>query len=93
MANGAQLCSDHHYQAELTRLATEDLREWCGSFAVFPKGWDADKSYDTWGNEVISAHELKPGPLFNDPGFQKVAALENLLWKFYNHTSSVTTSP
>lgn len=80
--NGAQLCSVHHYEAELTKLTTEELREWCSIPLLLPRGWDLTKNYDTWGNEVISPHERKPGPLFDDEGFQKVMKIARLEWRF-----------
>jgi len=80
--NGAQLCSDHHYQAELTKLTTEELWSWCEVTPLYPIGWDNEKSYDTWGNEVVSEWERRPGPLFNDGGFQKVLKLAQIGWQF-----------
>jgi hypothetical protein len=81
-ANGAQLCNSHHYEAELTRLTTEQLREWCSVPVLLPIGWDESKSYDTWGNEVISEYSRSAGPLFEDEGFQKILKLAQLRWQF-----------
>lgn len=82
LANGAQLCNAHHYEAELTRITTEQLREWCETPLVLPQGWDESKSYDTWGNEVTSEYSRLRGPLFEDEGFQKILKLEQLGWQF-----------
>lgn len=80
--NGAQLCSDHHYHAELTSISTEDLWSWCGVTPIYPIGWDTSKSYDAWGNEIISEYQMAAGPMFEDGGFQKVMKLARIEWKF-----------
>ncbi len=83
LSNGAALCARHHYDAELTLLSVEDLRESIGivDFAL-PKKFTQGVSYDTWGNVNLSTGVRKPGPLFNDPGCQKALKAAGVLWQF-----------
>lgn len=84
MENGAQLCSNHHYEAECTRLTVEDIRIWCGiEQPAIPSTLDPALSYDCWGNEILSDGRRKAGPLYEDSGFQKLLNKANLRWLFY----------
>lgn len=80
--NGAQLCSEHHYDTELTCISVEDIREWCNVTAVVPEGWDDSGVYDCWGNRIVENGFREPGPLFEDSGFQKILTKERLGWLF-----------
>ncbi len=84
LSNGAQLCSDHHYQAEATRITVEELREYCGiAEPALPNDFSNELTYDCWGNVIREDGTREPGPLFHDEGFQKLARKERLLWLFY----------
>jgi hypothetical protein len=79
--NGAQLCSSHHYDAELTRISVNDLRDWCDiADPAIPSTLDSGKNYDCWGNELIEQGMRLPGPLFENEGCQKALKAANLLW-------------
>lgn len=80
--NGAQLCSEHHYQAEATVITVEQLQEWCNVQKCFPSTLDSLKQYDCWGNEIVENGFRKQGLLFNNEGFQKLAKRHNILWLF-----------
>ena len=83
LENGAQLCSKHHYDAELTRISVEELRLWCGvTEPAIPVSMDATLNYDCWGNEIIENGFRKAGSLFNDSGCQKALKTAGILWKF-----------
>lgn len=84
LENGSQLCSDHHYEAECTRLSVEDIRLWCGiTESAIPSSLNPELSYDCWGNEILSEGRRRAGPLFDDSGFQKLLNKANLRWLFY----------
>jgi len=79
--NGAQLCSNHHYDAELTRISVADLRVWCHiTEPAIPSTLEAQKEYDCWGNELIAQGMRLPGSLFTNEGCQKALKTANLLW-------------
>jgi hypothetical protein len=81
--NGAQLCSQHHYEAELTLLSVEDIRTWCNiTEPVIPSILDPALEYDCWGNIINSLTSKTPGLLFNDEGCQKALKKAGLLWQF-----------
>lgn len=82
-ANGAQLCSGHHYDAELTLITVEQLREWCDiQVPVVPSVLDAGKLYDCWGNEIVADGFRVKGLLFEDSGCQKALGKAKMLWRF-----------
>lgn len=79
--NGVGCCSDHHLDAEETRLSVEELREWCGiSEPVLPEHLADDTGYDTWGNPVLADGTRLPGELFHTDQCQK--ALRSALHLF-----------
>lgn len=80
--NGAQLCSGHHYDAELTKIATWDLWKWCEVEPVVPSQFNADLKYDCWGNQIKEDGFRIAGPLFHDDGFQKILKVARISWLF-----------
>ena len=70
--NGVSLCEADHIRAERMDISPEMLRELAGiKTVVLPPGFTG--KIDKWANEVIDdVGHRKPGPLFNDPGFQKI---------------------
>lgn len=71
--NGVSLCSFCHVKAEQTSLSCEVLRKIAGiKTIVLPPCFDATKTYDKWGNTILDNGMRYPGPLFNDPGHQKI---------------------
>jgi len=81
--NGAQLCSKHHYDAELTLITVEQLRTWCNiADPAIPALLETDVVYDCWGNEVVENGFRIGGPLFVEEGCQKALKNAKLLWKF-----------
>jgi hypothetical protein len=80
--NGAQLCSDHHYDAELTRISVEELREYCNiDDPAIPAHLDKNASYDCWGNENLPDGYRLMGELFTNEGCQKALKAAGVLWK------------
>ena len=70
--NGASLCEHHHLLAEKTTLSVEEIRLRAKIInPTLPPNFSIDKTYDKWGNEIQN-QKLIPGPLFNDPGCQKM---------------------
>ena len=83
LENGAGLCSTHHYQAELTLITVEQLREDCKIVTPsIPSPLDKSKIYDCWGNEIVNAYTRLPGLLFHDEGCQKALTKAGVLWQF-----------
>jgi len=83
LSNGAQLCNDHHYQAELTLISVEELRHYCGIInPVIPENLADDQIYDCWGNLVLDTGFRIAGKLFLDEGCQKALKTAGVLWKF-----------
>jgi hypothetical protein len=80
--NGAQLCSAHHYDAELTRITVEDLRKYCEIITpAIPHHLSTTVSYDCWGNENVDNGYRVMGEMFNDEGCQKALKAAGVLWK------------
>lgn len=83
LGNGAQLCSGHHYDAELTLITVEQLYDWCGvEEKVVPSVLDPGKLYDCWGNELVADGFRLKGFLFEDSGCQKALRKAKMLWRF-----------
>lgn len=80
--NGAQLCSDHHYAAELTKITVQELWDWCNVKPCYPEQFNPNFQYDCWGNRVLDDGYREPGPLFNDEGFQKILVKAGIRWLF-----------
>jgi len=73
--NGASLCALHHMAAETTRLAADEIREWCGiTRVVLPPHLYRDQEYDKWGNPILPDGRRLRGELFDDESVQKVLA-------------------
>lgn len=80
--NGAQLCSDHHLEAELTFITPEQLRDYCQiSNPAIPSILNPEVQYDCWGNIVLNEWEIIAGVMFNDEGCQKALKRANKLWR------------
>ena len=72
LGNGAALCADHHKRAEETTLSVEEVRaKACIVEPVLPPGFDSAKSYDKWGNQVLSPELILLGPLKLDTGCRR----------------------
>ena len=82
LENGAQLCNSHHYDAELTLISVDELREYCNVTPAIPELLEAKETYDCWGNQILSGGNRAKGPLFLDEGCQKALKKANLLWRF-----------
>jgi len=84
LSNGAPLCARHHLMAETTELSVQEIREYLeqkpGDYKL-PEGFDYDKSYDTWGNEIIDAFSRIAGPLFENSGCQRALQKAGVLWQ------------
>jgi hypothetical protein len=62
--NGASLCDDHHHDSENGIITCDQLRRMAGITRVLlPPGFDATKTYDKWGKEVVGAQSFRVLPL------------------------------
>lgn len=83
LANGASLCTEHHWEAELTTLSVERLRELCGiKDPIIPEHFYADERYDKWGNIVMVSGRRLRGEMFETEQVQKVLGLAGVLDDF-----------
>lgn len=79
--NGSSVCEECHIAAEKTLISVEEIRNACGIInIVVPEGWDPNKRWDKWGNEIISDSQRKKGPLFEDDGAKKILNQAGLYW-------------
>jgi len=74
--NGATLCSDCHWRAEMTLLSLEEIWGKIGIQEIdIPRPISCSKSgqiYDKWGNLIFEDGHRSPGPLFDEENVQKV---------------------
>jgi hypothetical protein len=82
--NGAAVCEAHHWLCETTEFTVEQVREAAKiTVKVLPPGFDANKVYDKWGNEIIDHTRRKPGPLAEDTGCRKALTHGKVIWQLY----------
>ena len=75
--NGASVCNPCHLRCEDTSFTVEQVRERCGvTEPVLPPGFDADCTYDKWGNILTHDGRRIQGPLFEDTGVQTLLKRE-----------------
>lgn len=71
--NGASVCGPCHLKAEATILSCDELRQKAGiKDVVLPPGFDPALSFDKWGNVINADGTRTPGPMFHEPGVQKI---------------------
>ena len=81
--NGASLCGEDHYRAEMTILPTWTLRQRIGAASiVLPPHLYTDQGYDKWGNIIVNSCKRLPGELFYDKSVQKVLEKGKVLSTF-----------
>lgn len=81
LSNAASVCGPCHLKAEQTLITVEDLRAACGiERPALPDGFDPERRYDKWGNEIHKDGSRTPGPLFQDDGARKALAATGLLY-------------
>lgn len=80
--NAAPLCAIHHLDAERTLINPNKLAAYTDYPMVYPYTFSLDKSYDTWGNEIVDEFTRLPGPLFEDEGCQRALSAGRVLWMF-----------
>lgn len=81
--NGASLCEDHHFEAEMTTLSCDKIRQATGiKEIILPPKFSSAKSYDKWGNELLKNGKRKRGPLFEETGVQKILRIGKVLQNF-----------
>lgn len=81
--NGAGLCSEHHYEAELTLITVKELYHFSNIWAKqIPAHFNKTYEYDTWGNRILSPHQRLQGELFEDEGCRKALKKAKVLWQF-----------
>lgn len=84
ISNGASVCEEHHWDCEKTTISVEEVREKAGiKTFVLPDNFDYNKSYDKWGNEILSEFQRKKGILFEDDGVQKILKKAGLIYLFF----------
>lgn len=82
-SNGAPLCSEHHLDAETTKISVGELRRWCGIDAfVLPPQLVQGDDHDKWGNPIMANGMRLRGELFHDEAAQKALALGGMLGMF-----------
>lgn len=71
--NGASLCSEHHIEAEETKISCEKLRE-LAKIKDFPlpEHLSHSEKYDKWGNQILPNGTRLKGELFTDVSVQKI---------------------
>lgn len=80
--NGANLCAQHHLDAEQTLITVTDLRTYCGvTTPVLPEHLSDDTEYDTWGNPVLNVNTRLAGELFHTEGCQAALSAGGVLWQ------------
>ncbi len=90
--NGAAVCAEHHWACETTQLSVEEVRAAAGiAKPVLPPGFDGSRSYDKWGNRILSGNWSGyriAGPLINDAGARKALAIGGVLQLLLDDTSA-----
>ena len=82
--NAASVCEEHHIECEKTIIPLEAVYRAAGILVpMLPEGFSPDKTYDKWGNEIVSEIKRIPGPLFNDTAVQKIFKELGSIWIFF----------
>lgn len=86
LKNGASVCSECHWDCELTLVHPYELREMCGiEEKILPEQANPNKRYDKWLNEITGEKDeygrdiYVKGPMYDSESFQKV--LDKLSWE------------
>lgn len=84
LGNGAAVCERHHILCETTHISVDAVRlaAHIGQ-PVLPPGFDPQKTYDKWGNVLVSDDVILAGPLAKDTGCQRALAAGQKAWKVY----------
>ena len=91
LSNGSSLCARCHLYAEMTVISVEEIRRSIGIEAfILPECLTVGRSYDKWGNEVLTDGRRVPGPLFDDHGARKILQRAGVL---YDGTFVITVMP
>lgn len=70
--NGASLCEEHHWEAEITNISPTQLRLAAGiENILLPPGFDESFDYDKWGNKHVGEGLMRKGPMFHEEQVQK----------------------
>lgn len=88
ISNGATLCSQHHIEAEQTKISCEELREAAGITEIaLPDHMynDNDFTYDKWGNIILPNATRLKGELFFDESVQKILKEGDVLHLFSDY--------
>jgi hypothetical protein len=84
--NGASLCEQHHLDAEMTTLSTQEIREKLNiKEPILPPHLYRDNEYDKWGNIILPNGSRSKGELFFDESVQKILTVGNVLHLFTNY--------
>ena len=63
--NGAALCEDCHWKAEMSLISCGEIRCRAGIFnLILPEGFDHGLCFDKWGNEFVDDKTRRGGPLY-----------------------------
>lgn len=85
LSNGASVCEEHHQKCEDTSISVEEVREKCKiKEFILPRGFDKNKKYDKWGNEILSEYQRKKGILFQDDGVQKILKKAGIIYLYFD---------
>lgn len=81
--NGASVCAECHWLAEMTVISCEHLRQLAEiDEVILPPGFDPLLKYDKWGNVILDSGRRLKGPLFSQENVQKVLRKANFLLLF-----------
>lgn len=89
LSNGASVCEDCHWKCETTQYPVSYVLSEAGIEKMkLPPGFEENAAYDKWGNRIVGVIEDShpqmdvrvPGPLYNDPGFQKIKKESLMNW-------------
>lgn len=79
--NGASVCEEHHWEVEKTNISVEEVWKACGIIdPAIPPQLDSNKSYDKWGNVMLSNGMREFGEMFFEENVQKI--LKDKLYLF-----------
>lgn len=71
--NGISVCGPCHIACEQTIYSVEEGRTAAGiTKIIVPDHFEADTSYDKWGNVILEDGKRAPGELFYDESVQKI---------------------
>lgn len=91
--NGVSLCSEHHLDAETTKISPQELRDLAGIQTVVLPPDLTEGKYDKWGNEYLPNGLRTRGPLFAQENVQKVLKMGGFEAQSFTHIVKYPKTP